>query len=135
MQSRICRQILPKCICQNFGLSAVEELERPLKWLTKLPEKNIQKFGMTLPVWLLWSANATQQHVLEENIDGAQGYASFACYLEEYMLHSSLKGKPHLILQKLLSYSTLMNIHLLIPCSCLDEKYKQVKSITKMGVC
>ena len=22
-----------------------------------------------------------------------------------------------------------------IPCSCLDEKYKEVKSITKMGIC
>jgi hypothetical protein len=22
-----------------------------------------------------------------------------------------------------------------IPCNCLDEKYKEVKSITKMGVC
>jgi len=84
--------------------------------------------------------NATH-HVLEGRIaSDARFLASFACYFQEYVT-------VHIDKQKATAKSTkgaelLRCEHTLvrylkkkIPCNCLDKKYEEVKSVTKMGLC
>ena len=71
----------------------------------------------------------------------AQEYAAFACYLENLMavdLHKTkaTAGWAKIIELYVADDHTLVSFYRKrIPCSCLDEKYKEVKSVKKMGLC
>ncbi len=81
------------------------------------------------------------QHILEGNYDDARDFATFARYFEQYIAVKLQKTQPMHNIPKM--YETFQaDMHTLvkffrhrIPCSCLDEKYEEVKNITKMGMC
>jgi hypothetical protein len=83
------------------------------------------------------------QLILEEGCNSrpARKFASFSSYLKQNLAVNYYKSQPVLDSLKLAEL-TWADDHTLvsffrkgIPCSCLDEKYKQVKSITKIGLC
>ena len=77
----------------------------------------------------------------DKNSAQPQLYASLATFFEDYMAIYELKtqGSPNVSKTfELLSADdhTLVSYYRKrIPCSCLDEKYKEVKSMKKMGRC
>eukprot|EP00985_Skeletonema_marinoi_P000035 scaffold8_cov142-Skeletonema_marinoi.AAC.28 len=83
--------------------------------------------------------------VLEGHTKIASKYASLASYFEQYMEVDFLNTRPYPNwpkIRELYISSSAADEHTLvsflkkrIPCSCLDEKYKQVKSISKIGIC
>jgi len=82
------------------------------------------------------------QAVLEGRIGDARSFAAVAFYLEDYItfhfedeandVFDAVKQLELLIADQ---HTLVKYLRKNIPCSCLDEKYKQVKSITKMGFC
>ena len=71
----------------------------------------------------------------------AQLYAPLACYFEDFMAVNVLKTKAIFSWAKI-GELTGADDHTLISyyrkhtsCSCLDERYKEVKSVKKMGMC
>ncbi len=86
-------------------------------------------------------SNGTQQ-VLKGNNYGARGYAFLACYFEEYISVYLHQTKGIMDATKVIELANAGDEHTVVkylkkrvPCTCLDEKYKEVKSITKMGSC
>jgi len=82
------------------------------------------------------------QGILDGNDKAAKIDASFACYFEQLLATRINKKAVHLV--DGLRISELQNgdmktvveyLRKRIPCSCLDQKYEEVKSITKMGIC
>eukprot|EP00984_Skeletonema_dohrnii_P019371 scaffold9228_cov118-Skeletonema_dohrnii-CCMP3373.AAC.2 len=83
------------------------------------------------------------QYLLEDKHNYAGDYAIFARFLEQY---AAVRFKQT---QALINWSKIIapdkgycDLHTLveffrrrIPCKCLDEKYQEVKSIPKMGIC
>ena len=71
----------------------------------------------------------------------AKAYAAFACYFEEWMAVCLRKNKAIIKTIKVAElYSaddhTLVSYYKKrISCGCLDEIYKEVKSVKKMGLC
>ena len=101
---------------------------------------------MTLQRWR-WSnhfLNTATSLVLNGGADSARCVAAFARHFQEHISIVLSKTKVtyniHMIWPNSMNCISRMNTHPwsfeeVIPCSCLDEKYKQVKTITKMGVC
>ena len=91
-------------------------------------------------VMSLYLFNGTQD-VLENNYDNANQHATFARFFEQHIAVVLEQS------QALVNWPKVNDIydadeHTLvkffrerIPCSCLDEKYEEVKHITKMGFC
>ena len=83
------------------------------------------------------------QFILKDEEDKrriARLYASIACYFENFMEGlNKTRDAPNLakILELLgADDHTLVSYYRKrIPCACLDEKYKEVKSVKKMGRC
>ena len=81
------------------------------------------------------------RHILNGDSRKAQLFAFLACYFEDFMAIGVHKTKATLRSTKLAELSsaddhTLVSFYRKrIPCDCLDEKYKEVKSIKKMGRC
>lgn len=79
--------------------------------------------------------------VLEGQTNFARKYASLANYFEQYLEVEFLNKRLYPNWPKMKElYSadenTLVSyLRKRIPCSCLDAKYKQVKSISKIGIC
>lgn len=80
-------------------------------------------------------------YVLIGNNNEAGVEASFAYYFEQYIATHLEKTQPAI---NWLGVAELQHgdLHTLvkflrkrIPCKCLDKKYKEVKSVTKMGIC
>ncbi len=78
---------------------------------------------------------------LEGNYDGARDCATLVRYLEQYTA-VELEQKRAVCNWPKINEVHHADLHTLvkyfrhrIPCSCLDEKYEEVKSITKMGLC
>ena len=84
------------------------------------------------------------EHVLRGNLKSARFFAFLACYLEGYIA-VCMEGKGVVARDEVKQIELLhadADEHTLvkylrknIPCSCLDEKYKEVKAMTKMGLC
>ena len=79
--------------------------------------------------------------VLENNYDNASQHATFARYFEQ-LIAVELKQSQALVNWPKVNDTYDADEHTLvkffrkrIPCSCLDEKYEEVKHITKMGFC
>ena len=92
------------------------------------------KLGTVISMFLSYGA----QCILGGDKNNAQLYASFASYFEDYMAIKS-KAMPNVSQTfELLGADdhTLVSFYRKrIPCSCLDETYKKVKSVKKMGRC
>ena len=87
-------------------------------------------------------STATQYILDGEPIDSARTAASLGCYFEETWIKHLLSEKKHGMNQAKVielrngdEHTFVKYLRSRIPCKCLDEKYKDVKSITKMGIC
>ncbi len=81
------------------------------------------------------------QDILGGEYDSARVNATFARYLEQYIAVALKRTQPVYNWPKVVE-AYHADMHTLvkffrhrIPCSCLNEKYKEVKDITKMGFC
>ena len=81
------------------------------------------------------------QCILEGDNNYARCYASLARYFEEYLALEVHETKATIYWAKIYELNGA-DVHTLvkyyrkrISCSCLDEKYNEVKSVTKMGMC
>lgn len=81
------------------------------------------------------------QFILDDEIMHAGTIASLACYVEQYIAAVLKSDQATMDAAKTFELSvadkhTLVKFYKKrIPCSCLDDIYKEVKSITKMGLC
>ena len=80
------------------------------------------------------------QCILDGNNVRAKLYASFACYFENFMAcfrktQAVFNWTKILELESADDHSLISYYRKRISCSCLDEKYKEVKSVKKMGFC
>ena len=81
------------------------------------------------------------QSILDERNDIAQRYAMLAANFDEMNAVGLRKTRATLNTAKVLELDsaddhTLVSFYKKrIPCACLDEKYKEVKTIKKMGIC
>jgi hypothetical protein len=79
--------------------------------------------------------------ILDGKENPARVIASIAYYFEQYIATHLEKTQPvmkwHQIaeLQHSDLHTLVKFLRKRIPCKCLDKKYKEVKSVTKMGVC
>ena len=81
------------------------------------------------------------QNILEGDKDIARLHAMLARYFEEWIAIIVLKTQVTLNVSKIVELEsaddhTLVSFYRKrIPCTCLDDKYKEVKSMKKMGCC
>mmetsp|Transcript_27764 Transcript_27764/g.41797 ORF Transcript_27764/g.41797 Transcript_27764/m.41797 type:complete len:297 (+) Transcript_27764:51-941(+) len=82
------------------------------------------------------------QAILNGNINGARACAAVACRFDDLLAVNvaSQEHKPahsHKIQELYMAdiHTLVKYLKNLIPCKCLDIKYKEVKSTTKMGIC
>ena len=81
------------------------------------------------------------QRILDGDDKTAQLFASLACYFDDYMAVCLYKTRAVPNLTKAREWYGADNHTLIsyyrkrISCSCLDQKYKEVKSVKKMGRC
>jgi len=88
---------------------------------------------------------ATQLYIGEEmapdiNIRYAHGHAAFACYFEQtraVLMNESFAVNWAKVTELLTGddHTVVKYLRKRIPCSCLDERYKEVKSVKKLGIC
>ena len=84
--------------------------------------------------------NGTQR-ILGEDIEAAKLYACLASFFEDFRAVKVRQTQATLNVTKIVELfgaddHTLVSYYRKrIPCSCLDEKYKEVKSVKKMGHC
>ena len=98
---------------------------------------NSTKMEMAMSAFL----GAGTHQYLEGNHSGAMGHASIARFFEQHIA-VELKHTQAVFNWPKIFVTSNADEHSLvkffrhrIPCSCLDEKYKEVKSITKLGFC
>ena len=81
------------------------------------------------------------QRILDGDNRQAQLYAMLACYFENYMALCLLKTQAinnstnPVELESADDHTLVSYYRKRIPCSCLDRKYKEVKSVKKTGLC
>ena len=81
------------------------------------------------------------QGILDGKNKAAQLYACLATYFEDFRAVKVRQTQATLNVTKIIELGcaddhTLVSYYKKrIPCSCLDEKYKEVKSVKKMGLC
>eukprot|EP00984_Skeletonema_dohrnii_P031392 scaffold23806_cov72-Skeletonema_dohrnii-CCMP3373.AAC.2 len=82
------------------------------------------------------------QDILEGSYDSARVFAAFARYIEQQTAVVSKQTQAVVNFPKVNEIFNPSDMHTLvkffrkrIPCSCLNKKYDEVKSITKIGVC
>ena len=101
------------------------------------PDVYDSKLDTVISVFLSYGT----QCILDEDNSEAKLYASFACYFCYFEKMCLRKTPPITNITKLpelydADEHTLVSFYRKrIPCSCLDEKYKEVKSVKKMGHC
>ena len=104
-------------------------------------EKYIDVYAFKMDLVISFILLSGTQCILNGDNHIAQMYASLACYFEEFNAVTLKKTKASPNFSKVIElyYSddhTLVSYYRKrIPCSCLDEKYKEVKSVKKMGRC
>ena len=85
--------------------------------------------------------HGTQRVMDGGNENGAGVDASFALFFEELIAVELTKSRPMTYYSKIIElqltdiHTTVSFLKKRIPCCCLNEKHKQVKSIKKMGFC
>jgi len=106
--------------------------------MAKFPEewKDASKIGLVVTHWV---AEGTQC-LLDGDIEKACNYASSAYFIQDvFSFLNGTKATPNCArVQELVDADEHTLVSFLkkhIPCCCLDEKYKEVKSTTKMSLC
>ena len=81
------------------------------------------------------------QYIFDGDCDSARINAFIARYLEQYIAVILKETQPFFRWNKLYEaedadeHTLVSFFRKRIPCSCLDEKYEEVKSISKIGIC
>ena len=82
------------------------------------------------------------EHATEGNMWAARVYAHYACFFEEYIASELNNTQASMNRAKMVELLYASDDHTLIsylkhriPCTCLNDLYKQVKSTKKMGLC
>ena len=103
----------------------------------KYPDVYSSKLELVVSILLC----AGTKCILEGDNHNARCYAIFARFFEEYLAVDMRETKATMNWAKINELNrsddhTLVKYYRKrIPCSCLDEKYNEVKSVTKMGIC
>ena len=106
---------------------------------TKVEYANVYSSKLDTVISMLLSGGT--QRIFDGDNNTAQLFASFASYFENYMairVHKSKASPNYSKIVELLGaddHSLVSYYRKHIPCSCLDEKYKEVKSVKKIGRC
>ena len=87
--------------------------------------------------------SGTQCILYGQDYDEARLYAALACHFEEWIAVFVCKTKAALSWSKVVElidakaddHTLVAYYRKRIPCACLDEKYKDVKSVKKLGWC
>jgi hypothetical protein len=87
-------------------------------------------------------AYGTEQ-ILNGNPTSARIMAALGCYFEDYTAVNLTKTKAVIDFRKVFElhdedcdeHTVVSFLRKRVPCSCLDKKYEEVKSITKLGTC
>lgn len=127
---------LKKVIDKGLGLSAAIDGTNKLYSLVVDDPKKRKKISSSFIA-------ASTTFVLNSEMNTASIFAFLASYYENHITHNVYKIKNLYSLLKSMDLNTVAcDHHTLvsylkkrIPCNCLDDKYKQVKSIPKMGAC
>ncbi len=81
------------------------------------------------------------EEILKGDDYNAKTAATFARYFEQYIAVELNHTQPLIRWNKIIEthhadqHTLVKFLRRRIPCSCLDEKYEEVKNITKMGIC
>ncbi len=81
------------------------------------------------------------QHIIEGNNHDARVYSVVVCFFEEWTAVNVRKTKATFSWTKMIEldcaddHTLVQYYRKRIPCSCLDKKYKEVKSVKKLGWC
>jgi len=75
--------------------------------------------------------------VLTGDVKGARYHATFSYYFDQYSADRRYKYWQQRVCELYTSdeHKLVKYLRKRIPCKCLDKKYKEVKSITKLGWC
>lgn len=136
---KICNDFIHKFIAV---LTSIEDLSDSF---TAATESTMLKFAdvysskLEIVVSILLASGT--QLILDGDNHSARLNAIQACHFEEWIAVKVRKTKPIFSWSKMYELHA-SDIHTLvsyyrkrIPCACLDEKYKEVKSVKKMGFC
>mmetsp|Transcript_29811 Transcript_29811/g.46743 ORF Transcript_29811/g.46743 Transcript_29811/m.46743 type:complete len:281 (+) Transcript_29811:231-1073(+) len=108
--------------------------------MDKFPEvrNDSAKMGSVIS-YFLWSGT---EHFLEDNYGSAKVAATIARFIEQFIAVELKLTQAELNWPKIEEMLIRSDVHTLvkffrhrIPCSCLDEKYEEVKNTAKMGIC
>ena len=135
-------------ICQNFIHAFIAVLfsqeDVGVAFATATEATKVEYAGVYISkletVISIFLASGTQR-ILRGDKREAQLYATLAFYFEDFMAVNVRKTKAVGSWAKLLELESADDHTIVsyyrkrIPCACLDEKYKEVKSVKKMGWC
>jgi hypothetical protein len=117
----------------------LERLQATVPVTEKYPEvwRDSSKLKLVLSSFI----SIGTQRVLKGDINGARTFAFLSCHLQEHIAVNLHKTKAIMDAAKVIELASADGRTLVkylrknIPCNCLDEKYEEVKSVTKMGYC
>lgn len=128
----------------NSAIDSVQNMEQSF-YIAQVTTKDKYANLWGNPDNLVWASSyfayTATRAVLLGNMEQGRIDASFACYFEQYKAVEMDKSQGRIHAMKIVEMQNADEHTLLsflkhrIPCSCLDQKYKQVKGITKMGIC
>jgi len=76
------------------------------------------------------------QFILDDSESRARMHAEIACFFELLKCATFGTEQPEFFETQIADIHTLVSFYRKkIPCSCLDEKYEEVKSVSKVGLC
>ena len=140
-EEKICREFIKTFIIMTAELTHLNVVEAFVTATDATAEEYVDVYSSKLNTVISILLARGTHFILGERNDIARLYASLACYLGEFIAAGLKKTKASPNFSKVIElyYSddhTLVSYYRnRISCSCLDEKYKEVKSIKKMGCC
>ncbi len=108
---------------------------------TKEEFADVYSSKLKLEIVISFQLSCGTRCILNRDNDTARFWAAVTCYFEEWVAVSVRKTKALINWSKIFELykaddHTLVQFYRKrIPCSCLDKKYKEVKSVKKMGWC
>ena len=150
-QEHFCKDFMQTVMNEYYAAVHRGDLDALLGWFRKAfdaaTEKHISWMGNNSNIILLNSCFLAEgtKYILDGNYDDIRIHANVVKYLESLFIYrqkqSRISAKAVLDPAKMVELGvadehTLVQFYRKqIPCSCLDEKYNEVKSVTKMGMC
>jgi hypothetical protein len=138
-EEKICEDFINACLAVFTSQDEVGEAILAAVFATSKEYADVYASKLDTVVSMLLASGT--QRILDGDKKIAQLYASLACYFEDYMavcLHKT-RAAPDasklMDLQSVDDHTLVSYYRKRIPCACLDQKYKEVKSVKKMGRC